>query len=73
MLSYSRLAILFMNGINVFRVIIFSRHKRLWLVDNPEWQQGNVLVDREGEVPSFVGYHLFQWLQYGVIKRVSFC
>jgi len=36
MLSYSCLAILFMNGINVFRVIIFSRHKRLWLVDSQE-------------------------------------
>lgn len=44
-------------------VLIFSRHKRLWLVDNPEWQEENVLVDREGEVPGFVSYHLFQWLQ----------
>ena len=73
MLSYSCLASLFMNGVNVFRVIIFARHECLWLVDSPEWQEGNVLAEREGEVPSFVSYHLFQWLQYRVIKRVSVC
>ena len=73
MLSYNCLASLFMNGGAVFRVINFSRHKRLWLVDNTGWQEGNVLVDKEGEFPRFVSYHLFQCLQHMVIKHVSVC
>jgi len=43
-----------MNDGTVFRVIIFFTHKRLWLVDSPEWKEANVFVDRKGEVPSFV-------------------
>jgi hypothetical protein len=62
-----------MNVGTVSRVIIFTRHMRLWLVDNSDYQEWNVLADTEEEAPSFVSYHLFQCLQYRVIKRVSVC
>jgi hypothetical protein len=36
---YAVLAILFMNVGTVSRVIIFTRHMRLWLVDNSDYQE----------------------------------
>jgi hypothetical protein len=62
-----------MNVGTVSRVIIFTKHMRLLLVHSSEYQEWNILVYTEEEAPSFVSFHLFQWLQYRVIKRVSVC